>query len=120
MFTVDTNGNITLIQGDSGQIVVNGLPTDKNYKVYMAIQNEKRKPIGNEIMVESENLETVTLPISASLTDLLAVPTSEDSATYYYGIKICYDTDEDTLIIGGGDIGSLNEITVYPKKVEGV
>jgi len=120
MFTVDTNGNITLIQGDSGQIVVNGLPIDKNYSVYFAIQNEKRKPIGTEIMIQSNLEPTVSIPIPASLTDLMTVPASDDSATYYYGIKICSGTDEDTLLIGGGDIGSLNEITVYPKKVEGV
>lgn len=36
-FNIDENGNITLIQGDSGSLVINGLKTDKNYTVFFAI-----------------------------------------------------------------------------------
>lgn len=119
-FKIDENGNITLIQGDSGQLVVNGLPTDKNYTVYFAIQDKNRKPIGSEISVETNKNSSVTFNLLGSFTDLLLVNKGEETATYYYGVKICTtDGFEDTLTIGSGDMGDRNTITVYPKKVEG-
>ncbi len=48
-FIVDENGDISLVQGDSGTLSVEGLNTDKNYTVYFAIQDKNRKPVGNEI-----------------------------------------------------------------------
>ena len=35
-FRIDENGNITMVQGDTGRLVVNGLNTDQNYTVYFA------------------------------------------------------------------------------------
>ena len=121
-FNIDENGNITLIQGDRGQLVVNGLPTDKEYTVYFAIQDENRKPIGGEISVEANKASSVTFKLLGSFTDLLLVKKGEDTATYYYGVKICTadGNTEDTLLLGNSKIGDLNTITVYPKKVEGV
>lgn len=120
-FVVDDNGNITLVQGDSGQLTVNGLNTDKNYTLYLAIQDSKRNPIGSEIVVNSNGAESVIFVLSPELTNLLTVKRRDESAEYYYGIKVCDEsTDfEDTLLIGNSDIGDLNTITVYPKKVEG-
>lgn len=119
-FKVDENGNITMVQGDSGRLVINGLNTDKNYTVYFAIQDEKRKPIGDEIPVESNSQPTVVFSLNSNLTDLLKVKQDEETATYYYGVKVCSaDGYEDTLNIGGSDMGDKNTITVYPKKVEG-
>lgn len=121
MFLVDEEtGNITLTQGDSGEYAISGLPTDQYYDVYLAIQDEKRNPIGNEIK-ESANLKSsVTLKFLSSLTDLLTVPKSEETKTYYFGIKLCDKLgNEDTLIIGNNDVGDKNTITVYPKKAEG-
>lgn len=120
-FNIDENGNITVIQGDSGQLVINGIPIDKNYSVYFAVQDENRKPIGGEIFVNSNKNSSVVFILTAGLTDLLIVKKGEEFATYYYGIKICSsDGIEDTLLIGNSQIGDLNTITVYPKKVEGV
>lgn len=121
-FIVDKNGNITLVQGDSGEIVIDGILTDKNYKVYFAVQDSERKPIGEEVFVNSNNSSSVVLSIPSILTDLLKVKKDEDSAEYYYGIKVCDSNTgyEDTLVLGEGDIGDLNTITVYPKKVEGI
>lgn len=122
MFLVDEEtGNITLTQGDSGEYVINGLPTDQYYDVYLAIQDKKRNPIGNEIK-ESANLKSsVSLKFLSSLTDLLTVNKSSETETYYFGIKICDKLgNEDTLIIGDNEVGDNNTITVYPKKVEGV
>jgi hypothetical protein len=119
-FRIDENGNITMIQGDTGRLVVNGLNTDKNYTIYFAIQDEKRRPVGNEVFVQSNNQPTVVFELSSSLTDLLKVGQNDETATYYYGVKSCSpDGFEDTLPIGGSDMGDKNTITVYPKKVEG-
>ena len=119
-FNIDENGNITMIQGDTGRLVVNGLMTDQNYDVYFAIQDENRRPIGNEISVQSNSQPTVVFELSSNLTDLLKVGQDEETHEYYYGVKTCTaDGFEDTLTIGSGDMGDRNTITVYPKKVEG-
>ena len=119
-FIIDDSGNITLVQGDSGQLTVNGIDTSKNYTAYLAIQDSKRKPIGTEISVQTNYNSSVVFVLTPELTDLLAVPKNNDSEDYYYGIKLCDDEYyEDTLLIGNSAIGDLNTITVYPKKVEG-
>ena len=119
-FEIDNNGNITMVQGDSGQLVINGLNTDKNYSVYFAIQDENRKPIGNEIVVNSNKQSSVAFVLSSSLTDLLKVNQNDETATYYYGVKVCDNSGfEDTMLVGDSIIGDKNSITVYPKKVEG-
>lgn len=120
-FFTDDNGNITLVQGDNGELVVTGLPTDKNYTLYFNIYDENRKFIGSEVFVNTNKNETATLVISASLTDYMNVKKEDDFAIYYYGLKLCYPDEgiEDTLLIGNSNLGDLNTITVYPKKVEG-
>ena len=120
-FKVDNNGNITMIQGDSGSLIIDGLNTDKNYTVYLAIQDKNRNTVGNELNVLSNYSSTVIFYLTGNYTDLLVVPKNKDFETYYYGIKICDTTEnsEDTLILGNGNIGDLNIITVFPKKVEG-
>ena len=120
-FIVDENGNISLIQGDSGTLVVEGINTDKNYTVYFGIQDKNRKPIGSELYVDSNNLASVVFSLTGDFTDLLCVGKNENAAVYYYGIKVCDSSSqaEETLLISG-EIGSLNTITVYPKKVEGI
>ena len=119
-FRIDENGNITMVQGDTGRLVVNGLNTDQNYTVYFAIQDENRRPVGNEINVESNMQTTVVFELASQLTDLLKVAEDEETHTYYYGVKTCtVEGFEDTLSIGGSDMGDKNTITVYPKKVEG-
>lgn len=121
-FSVDENGNITLIQGDSGTLIINGINTDKNYTVYFAIQDANRNPVGGEITVNSNKSPSVVFELSGTLTDLLTVKKNEQAAIYYYGVKACDAENlfEDTLIIGNGFIGDRNTITVYPKKVEGL
>lgn len=119
-FRIDENGNITMVQGDTGRLVVNGLNTDQNYTVYFAIQDENRRPVGNEVNVESNMQPTVVFELASQLTDLLKVAEDEETHTYYYGVKTCTaEGFEDTLSIGGSDMGDKNTITVYPKKVEG-
>ena len=120
-FVVDEDtGDITLVQGDSGEIVIDGLPADCNYSVYFAFYNENRKTIGEEVR-QSYSASVVSMFIPSSLTDLLTVNKDDDYTEYYYGIKICNENTgyEDTMCINDGDIGSLNTVRVYPKKVEG-
>lgn len=121
-FTIDKNGNMTIIQGDSVELNINGLPVDQNYKIYFAIQNEERVPIGQEIVVESNRQSTVTIKLVGNYTNLLTVADDVKSAKYYYGVKMCSETDntEDTLLLGDSVIGGLNTITVFPRKVEGI
>ena len=119
-FKIDENGNITTVQGDTCRLVVKGLNTDQNYTVYFAIQDENRRPVGNEVNVESNMQPTVVFELASQLTDLLKVAEDEETHTYYYGVKTCTaEGFEDTLSIGGSDMGDKNTITVYPKKVEG-
>ncbi|MBR1776325.1 hypothetical protein IJ750_04555 [bacterium] len=121
-FNVDNYGNITLIQGDSGELVIDGINTDGDYEVYMAIQDKARKPIGTELCVHTNRRSSVVFMLTGDYTDLLKVDKNEAFAIYYYGIKVCSGTTllEDTLIFGDSEIGDVNTITVYPKKVEGI
>ena len=118
----EKTGNIELYQGDSGEIKISGIPSNKNYHVFFSIYNSKGKIIGDEVDVYSYQLDTVVLTIPTSLTDLLVVKGGINSTEeYYYGIKICDEENgiEDTQYINGASIGELNTITVYPKKTEG-
>lgn len=122
-FIIDEKtGHITLVQGDSDNICITGLPTDKNYSVYFSFYNESRKIIGEEMKIESNGSSIAQIHIKSSLTDLLTVPKDEETAEYYYGIKLCHAESgyEDTLIIGDKEIGELNIVTVYPKQTEGI
>ena len=121
-YIVETSGNITLVQGDSMEIVINGVPTDQNYEVYFAAQNEERQPIGSEIMVESLGQSSVVIKLLGNYTRQFTVEEDKKSQKYYYGIKLCSRNDEteDTLLLGESLIGELNTITVYPMKVEGI
>ena len=121
-FSVDEEtGNITMIQGDYGEIKVTGLEEDKNYIVCLAIQDSKRNQIGSEIQLQSNYQPEVVFALTPSLTDLLTVKKNNEFETYTYGVKLCYPSEnfEDTLFIGNTTFGDLNTITVYPKRVEG-
>lgn len=118
---IDDEGNITLYKGDSGELVVRGLNTDKNYEVYFAIHDENRNLIGEELKVNSNKNPSVVFFLTPEYTDLLAVQKDEDNAIYYYGLKVCTPNGyEETLLVENSEIGALNRITVYPKKVEGI
>jgi hypothetical protein len=121
-YDVETNGNIIIYQGDSVELNINGIPEDQNYKIYFAVQDEDRNPIGQEIMVESNFSSTVTIKLVGNYTDLFTVSDDLKSQKYYYGVKMCSEIDntEDTLLLGNTTLGGLNVITVYPRKVKGL
>lgn len=121
-FKIDKNGNISMIQGDSGLITIRGLDSSRNFTVYFAIQDRNRKPVGSELSVSNNNSSSVVFHLTGDFTDLLTVKRDEPYAIYYYGLKICDEAEnrEDTLTIASNDFGNSNTITVYPKKVEGM
>ncbi len=120
-FNINKDGNITMVQGDSGTIVVNGLNPLKNYKIYFAIQDKNRNIIGKELYVNSNKSPSVVFELTGDYTDLMTVPKNKMYEIYYYGIKQCSENGlEDTFLINNSEIGDQNTITVFPKKVEGL
>ena len=119
---VDNDGTISLYQGDSGELVIYGLDKNKNYTVYLAIQDKNRELIGEELQVSVNDSDNVTFIFSSKFTDLLNVPKTKPYEIYFYGIKACEvdNLKEDTLFIGKNTYGDLNRIIVYPRKVKGV
>lgn len=122
MIIIDNEGTITLYQGDSGEIVVKGLDDSKSYTVFLAIQDGKRKLIGQELQASSNNSDTATFILTSEFTDLLKVPAQKPFEVYYYGIKACTSGNsqsEDTLFVKNSMYGDLNRVIVYPRKVQG-
>jgi hypothetical protein len=121
-YEIDNNGNITMVQGDSIEITVNGIPEDKNYQVYLGVMDSERKPVGNQIMMESNYKPNVVLKLVGNFTNSFVVPDDQPSAKYKYAVKVCSveDNTEDTVRIGSLEIGEFPVITVKPKGVEGI
>lgn len=121
MFIVDEEtGDAICRQGDSGKLLIEGLPTDRAYKCYFSIYDANRKRIFElEEDVTSEG--TVVFNLSPSNTNLLEVPTKQKSLLYFYGIKISYEEDdyEDTLIVGDKKYSDKNKFEVFPLITEG-
>jgi hypothetical protein len=119
---IDNDGTISLYQGDSGELVVSGLDSEKNYTVCFAIQDANRNIIGEELQVAVTNSNTVTIILTPQYTDLLNVPQNKPYEIYFYGIKACEIEQgiENTMFIGDSTYGDLNRIIVYPRKVKGV
>ena len=119
---IDNDGTISLYQGDSGELVVSGLNSDKNYTVCFAIQDVNRNIIGEELQIAVTNSDTVTIILTPQYTDLLEVPKNKPYEIYFYGIKACEIDQgiENTMFIADSTYGDLNRIIVYPRKVKGV
>ena len=119
---IDNDGTISLYQGDSGELVVSGLNSDKNYTVFFAIQDIDRNLIGEELQVAVTNSDTVTFILTPEYTDLLLVPKNKPYEIYFYGIKACEKDNniENTMFVSDSSFGDLNRIIVYPRKVKGV
>lgn len=118
---IDNDGTISLYQGDSGEVVVSGLDTEKSYTVYFAIQDSFRNLIGQELQVGVRDSDSVTFVLTPEYTDLLEVPKNKPYEIYFYGIKACESNTsrEDTLFVADNTFGDLNRIIVYPRKVIG-
>lgn len=118
---IDIDGTITLYQGDTGEIVVNGLDEGKNYVVYLGFRDKNRNLLGEEFAITSNQRPSVTFFLSAGFTNTFTVPKNANYETYYYGIKVCElgANTEDTIFIAGKTYGEDNRVIVYPKQVEG-
>lgn len=118
--TILNNGkNIYLKQGDTGNITFKGIPTDKNYSVFMSIYNEDTNTILKEITATSVIGDTALFAIGEDESNSLPV------GDWVYALKICADGSEDTVIplvrVENGTIIKDNapEFTVDYKYVEG-
>ena len=118
---IDKDGTISLYQGDSGEVLVNGIDTSTTYEVYFAIQDKKRNLVGNELKIVASNVDSVSFFLTPEFTDLLKVPDNKSYEIYYYGIKVVEKetNTENTLFVKNSSYGDLNQIIVYPKKVSG-
>lgn len=117
---INEDGSIDIYQGDSGSIFVHNLNKDKNYKVYMGVQDKKRNFIF-EKNIEANGVEFVEIKIFPSDSQLLTIPLNKNFETYYYGVKVeeVGTTNSDTMFISNGTYGDLTEMRVYPKKAKG-
>ena len=120
-FITKEDGTIIARQGDSGKVYIEGIDTDKNYKIFFGVRDENRKPIGDEVPVDSKGSSEVVINIPASVSNAWEVPKGEEYRELYYGIKVCHEDSgiEDTLILSGCEFETENILIVYPKKVEG-
>jgi hypothetical protein len=123
---VTKNGIIKIIQGDTGSIIVDGVPTDKNYDIYFAIRKKDRTLVAPELKFPTEFKDTVEIPIDKELSEKLEVPLNAMCEVYFWGVKLCdaETGNEDTMRVGecscGGWFGKWNRIYAYPKIVEGI
>jgi hypothetical protein len=116
---IDKRGNIYIYKGDSGDIVVSGLPTDDNYRVLFTVKNYKNLTVGDVLEVQSNYLPSVTFSITSDFSKMLEIPYSEDIGVYFYGLKtIDSSKRENTLFVDDTTYGDINNIIVFPPKVE--
>lgn len=116
---IDKNGNIYIYQGDSGEIVINGLPTDKNYNVYFTVKDLKNRTVANRLEVQSNYNSSVTFSITSDFSSMLKIPKNEELGFYTYGLKtVDEDGDENTLFVEGCCYEDTNKVIVFSEKVE--
>lgn len=123
------NTDLKLYCGDTGNLRISKLPTDKNYNVYLEILNSKTQEKVFEIMVQSEQQDSVLFTIDAEHSDLLTVSNINVPETYYWSVKICDPVtgSEDTVIpktvvdptTGNATFSKPYKLIVLYKMVEG-
>lgn len=88
------NKGIYLKQGDTGNITFSGIPTDKNYSVFLSVYN----PDTNNIIKEIEH----TSFTQATGIALFAIDEETSNSLpvgdWVYGLKICAGGSEDTVL----------------------
>lgn len=122
MSVFSTGQNIYLRQGDTGNITFSGLPTDEDYSVYLSVYNPDNDRILQEILAaEFDRVEGVALfTFNEDFSNGLPV------GDWTYGLKICANGTEDTVLPRAyiNDSGELikepaPQFTVDYKYVEG-
>lgn len=122
---VDEKGTMRIRKGDSGSFKVKGIPTDKNYNVYFAIYDPTTGDIViPELIEQSHNLPEVTINLSVEFTN--ALEGTEKGRRYSYGIKLCAENREETVVPsvvkdsrGVSFMQRPPDFVVYSAKVEG-
>ena len=122
---VDEKGTMRIRKGDSGSFKVKGIPTDKNYNVYFAIYDPTTGEIViPELIEQSHNLPEVTINLSVDFTN--ALEGTEKGRRYSYGIKLCSENREETVVPsvvkdsrGISFMQRPPDFVVYSAKVEG-
>ena len=92
--------DLKLYCGDTGNLRISNLPTDKNYKVYWEIIRAKTQETVFELGLDSNQADNVLFNLDSKHSDLLTVPNINTPETYYWSIKICDPETgaEDTVI----------------------
>lgn len=92
--------DLKLYCGDTGNLRISNLPTDKNYKVYWEIIRAKTQEKVFELELDSNQADNVLFNLDSKHSDLLTVPNINTPETYYWSIKICDPQTgaEDTVI----------------------
>lgn len=121
MSIFSVNKAIYMRQGDTGNIIVKGLPKDKNYSVYLSVYNPDENKILAELLAASYSQATGVAIFTYDEDFSNSLPVGE----WVWGLKICANGSEDTLIpkvtIENGKIntGVYPAFTVDNKIVEG-
>lgn len=89
-----TGQNIYLRQGDTGNITFSGLPTDKNYSVYLSVYNPDNDTILKELLAASFTQGTGVAIFTFNEDFSNDLPVGD----WTYGLKICADGSEDTVL----------------------
>lgn len=116
-----TGQNIYLRQGDTGNIVFSGLPTDKAYTVYLSVYNPDNDTILKEVEAAgfAQGTGVATFTFNEDFSNGLPV------GDWTYGLKICANGSEDTVLprayIEDGELikEAAPTFTVDSKYVEG-
>lgn len=114
--------NLQIRQGDTGNITFKNLPTDQAYNVYLSIYDPDLNTILAEVQASSFTQATGVALFAIGEDFSNSLPVGE----WVYGLKICANGMEDTLIPrtytdGDGVITneSAPQFTVLDKYVEG-
>lgn len=116
-----TDDNIYLRQGDTGQLTFSGFPTDKAYSIYLSIYNPDTETIIAETQAALFDQTTGVATVVFNETFSNSLPVGD----WTYGLKMCADGTEDTLIprtdVVDGKLVRYNapRFTVGEKYVEG-
>lgn len=91
--------DLQMYSGDTGSLRINGLPTDKNYKVYLEVTRGSNLEKIFEIMVESNGSSSIVFDISAEKSNLLTVKNINAPEVFYWAVKLCDENGtEDTIL----------------------
>lgn len=91
---VSNNGDITLYNGDTGNIIFSGLPKDRNYTCYFSVNNDETGAILKEKIAADFNILSGSARVTIDETFSNSLPIGEWS----YSFKMCYDNSENTFI----------------------